>query len=355
MRAGPTLRRPERGERRDAVGTVRYLAVPVDDARRPTACSWSPPRSRAERDEVEDAVRLAAIVLLSRAADRVGARLGGRRPRARAAAAAHRHRALDRRDRPHAPDPRHRPTTRSPSWRARSTRCSTGSRRAFATQRAVRQRRQPRAAHADHDRPRPPRAARRRPGRAARDGRARHRRARPDEPLRRRPAAAGQGRARRLPARRRGRARRAHRRAARQGARRSAPRDWQLEARGEALVVADRQRLTQAIMGLAQNAVQHTARRRPDLDRQRRPTATRRGSGCATAARASRPDDQERIFERFAAREREPAALGGRRARAGDRARDRRGARRPRRARRAGPAPAPPSPSTAITGLEARR
>jgi two-component system OmpR family sensor kinase len=36
-------------------------------------------------------------------------------------------------------------------------------------------------------------------------------------------------------------------------------RDWQLEARADAVVVADRQRLTQAIMGLAQNAVQHTA------------------------------------------------------------------------------------------------
>jgi two-component system OmpR family sensor kinase len=36
------------------------------------------------------------------------------------------------------------------------------------------------------------------------------------------------------------------------------PRAWTLEARGEALVVADRQRLTQAMMGLAQNAVQHT-------------------------------------------------------------------------------------------------
>ena len=35
-------------------------------------------------------------------------------------------------------------------------------------------------------------------------------------------------------------------------------RRWQLESRGEALLVADRQRLTQAVMGLAQNAVQHT-------------------------------------------------------------------------------------------------
>ena len=37
------------------------------------------------------------------------------------------------------------------------------------------------------------------------------------------------------------------------------PRAWALEARGEARIQADRQRLTQAVMGLAQNAVQHTA------------------------------------------------------------------------------------------------
>ena len=37
------------------------------------------------------------------------------------------------------------------------------------------------------------------------------------------------------------------------------PRRWELEARAEARLVGDRQRLTQAVMGLAQNAVQHTA------------------------------------------------------------------------------------------------
>ena len=58
-------------------------------------------------------------------------------------------------------------------------------------------------------------------------------------------------------------------------------RDWQLEARGDAVVVADRQRLTQAIMGLAQNAVQHTDRRRPDLARQR----GRPARGAAVGAR----------------------------------------------------------------------
>jgi signal transduction histidine kinase len=37
-----------------------------------------------------------------------------------------------------------------------------------------------------------------------------------------------------------------------------APRDWRLERAGRGIVVADRQRLTQALMQLAQNAAQHT-------------------------------------------------------------------------------------------------
>jgi two-component system, OmpR family, sensor kinase len=37
-----------------------------------------------------------------------------------------------------------------------------------------------------------------------------------------------------------------------------APRDWQLEANGRGLIVADRQRLTQAVMNLADNAAHHT-------------------------------------------------------------------------------------------------
>jgi two-component system OmpR family sensor kinase len=76
-------------------------------------------------------------------------------------------------------------------------------------------------------------------------------------------------------------------------------RDWRLESRGEAVIVADRQRLTQAIMGLAQNAVQHTADGEPiwlgtDADhREARLWVRDEGPGIA-------PDDQERIFDRFA-------------------------------------------------------
>jgi two-component system OmpR family sensor kinase len=76
-------------------------------------------------------------------------------------------------------------------------------------------------------------------------------------------------------------------------------RSWVLESRGEAMFVADRQRLTQAVMGLAQNAVQHTS----DGD------AIALGSAVAGGevrlwVRDSGPgvplDAQRRIFERFA-------------------------------------------------------
>ncbi|MDA0181115.1 ATP-binding protein [Solirubrobacter phytolaccae] len=76
-------------------------------------------------------------------------------------------------------------------------------------------------------------------------------------------------------------------------------REWSLEARGEAVLHADRQRLTQAVMGLAQNAVQHTQ----DGD------AIWIGSGvdgdeASLWVRDSGPgvaaEDQGRVFERFA-------------------------------------------------------
>jgi two-component system, OmpR family, sensor kinase len=77
------------------------------------------------------------------------------------------------------------------------------------------------------------------------------------------------------------------------------PRKWELESRGEARVIADRQRLTQALMGLAQNAVQHTREGDPiwlgsSVDGEEACLWVRdSGSGIARA-------DQERIFERFA-------------------------------------------------------
>ena len=76
-------------------------------------------------------------------------------------------------------------------------------------------------------------------------------------------------------------------------------RRWELEARGEAVIVGDRQRLTQALMGLAQNAVQHTSDGDPvwlgsDVNHHEARLWVR-DSGPGVAA-----DDQERIFSRFA-------------------------------------------------------
>ncbi len=82
-------------------------------------------------------------------------------------------------------------------------------------------------------------------------------------------------------------------------ARTLADRDWQLEAVADTEVVADGQRLTQAVMNLADNAAQHTT---PGstielgsvlLDGHLHLSVADRGSGVA-------PEDRERIFERFA-------------------------------------------------------
>ena len=92
-----------------------------------------------------------------------------------------------------------------------------------------------------------------------------------------------------------------------------APRDWQLEAIGVGRLTADRQRLTQAMMQLAQNAVQHTA----EGDRialgsalvngHARLWVTDSGAGVPAA-------EHERIFDRFArglgARRSQGAGLG---------------------------------------------
>lgn len=82
-------------------------------------------------------------------------------------------------------------------------------------------------------------------------------------------------------------------------ARKLAPRDWQLEHTGAGLLTADRQRLTQAVMNLAHNAVKHTEpgdriALGSELDGDSvRIWVADSGEGIA-------PADQERIFERFA-------------------------------------------------------
>lgn len=78
-----------------------------------------------------------------------------------------------------------------------------------------------------------------------------------------------------------------------------APRDWQLEHIGAGLLTGDRQRLTQAVINLAHNAVQHTdegdviALGSELRDGDARIWVSDSGPGIA-------PADQERIFERFA-------------------------------------------------------
>ena len=96
-------------------------------------------------------------------------------------------------------------------------------------------------------------------------------------------------------------------------ARALAPRQWLLDSCGEGVLVADRQRLTQAVVQLAQNAVQHT-REGDEIalgsyveDGQARFWVRDSGSGVAA-------DEQDRIFERFVRargnRAREGAGLG---------------------------------------------
>ena len=81
-----------------------------------------------------------------------------------------------------------------------------------------------------------------------------------------------------------------------------AERDWRLASVGSGRIVADRQRLTQALMNLSQNAVAHTARRG------RRSSSGRElaGQGVRLWVRDTGPGvpehEQARIFERFVAR-----------------------------------------------------
>jgi len=78
-----------------------------------------------------------------------------------------------------------------------------------------------------------------------------------------------------------------------------APRDWRLEGNAAGRITADRQRVTQAVMNLAHNAVQHT----DDGDAIALGSALR-GGEARLWVRDDGPgvpaDQQERIFERFA-------------------------------------------------------
>ncbi len=78
-----------------------------------------------------------------------------------------------------------------------------------------------------------------------------------------------------------------------------ADRDWSLDARASGVVLADRQRLTQAMMNLAQNAVQHTE----DGDPIRLGSAREGGEArlwVADSGPGIPPQERERVFERFA-------------------------------------------------------
>jgi signal transduction histidine kinase len=76
-------------------------------------------------------------------------------------------------------------------------------------------------------------------------------------------------------------------------------RNWQLQAIGRGKIVADRQRLTQAVMNLAQNATQHTNNTDTialgSMIHQGKVSFWIRDTGEGIA-----PSDQKRIFERFA-------------------------------------------------------
>ena len=88
------------------------------------------------------------------------------------------------------------------------------------------------------------------------------------------------------------------------------PREWRLEDVGRGLIVADRQRLTQTIMQLAQNATEHTTPRAEIA------LGSAVANGWATlwvrdTGTGIPPEDEDRIFQRFA------RTGGGRRGAAG--------------------------------------
>ena len=111
-----------------------------------------------------------------------------------------------------------------------------------------------------------------------------------------------------------------------------ADRDWRLAGNGTGRLTADRQRLTQAVMQLAQNAAEHTR----DGDRIALGSAIAGGAGTTvgapTAGRASHRGSASGSSSASTAPA-TAAGVGRRRTRPRDRPRDRRGARRPCRAR----------------------
>src|SRR5690606_21960780 len=75
-------------------------------------------------------------------------------------------------------------------------------------------------------------------------------------------------------------------------------REWTIEANAPAVIVADRQRLTQAMMNLCRNAVEHTPPGTP-IWLGSRVSGDFVSLWVADAGAGIEPADRDRIFERF--------------------------------------------------------
>ena len=221
------------------------------------------------------------------------------RPAALAAADAARDRRRDHRDRPVAAAAGHRQRRhhRAHPHLQRDARPAGGGVRRPA---AVPRRRRPRAEDPAHRAARPPRAARhRQPRGGRRDPGAAARRDRPDVPAGRRPDPARQERPARLPAAPGRSTSTALTRDLVAKARGLGDRDWALDGdRRASRCVADEQRLTQAVLQLADNAVKHTR------DGDEIAIGSSYDDGVARlwvrdTGPGVPPEDRERIFERF--------------------------------------------------------